>query len=182
MKRGTLIIILVLIAFVMSYTITRCSEAQQIPQYGRSRVEVQIPTELFESTIKQMRVGDIGYCGASSMIVDVEGRAYLWGFTVLGKDMDLNYGWLKIERQTDGYYVSLKLGKQKWADGKPYYWSPYTIKVNSQLEELADLKSMLNRGSIVSVKKILIYRSRGWLRKDQVDVYEEKLPKEVCKK
>jgi len=187
MKRGTLTIILILIVLAVSYTITRCSEAQTqlILQYGRSKVEVQIPTELFESTINQMRVGDIGYCGASSMIVDVEGRAYLWGFTDLEKGMSLNDGWLRIERKTDGYYVSLKLGKQKWANGKTYYWKPYTVKVNSQPEEIVDLKKMVKSGSIFPIKKVLLYRDRlfyGWFRKDQVDEYEEKLPKEVLQK
>lgn len=175
MKRSTRIIIIILIGLVASYTIIRCSEAKP----------AQIPTELFKCELKQMRVGDIGYCGATAMIVDVEGRAYLWGFTDLEKGMSLNDGWLRIERKTDGYYVSLKLGKQKWVNDKTYYWKPYTVKVNSQPEEIVDLKKMVKSGSIFPVKKVLLYRDRlfyEWFRKDQVDEYEEKLPKEVLQK
>lgn len=188
MKRGTLIIILILVVLAVSYTITRCSEAQ-ISQYGRSKAEpimsppVMLPTELFKCKIEQMRVGDIGYCGATSMIVDIEGRAYLWGFTELEKDKSLDGGWLRIERKIDGYYVSLKLGKQKWANGETYYWSPYTIKTTFHpAEVIIDLKKKAESTSIFPVKKILLYRDRGfWFKKDQLEIYEERLPKEVCK-
>jgi len=207
MKKISLVLVMVLGLFV-SLTVSP-SISQTIPQYGRTKSEpsspklapdiqgqslglnqcpgtikvepVKIPSELFKCKIEQMRVGDVGYYGATAMIVNVEGRAYLWGFMELEKGaMSLDDGWLKIEKKIDGYYVSLKLGKQKWTGDKTYYWSPYTVTVNYQ-EKIIDLKEKAKLGTILPVKKILLYRDRGWWKKDQVDEYEEKLPKEIRK-
>jgi hypothetical protein len=104
-------IFILTVAILAVLTIVAESQNQQDP----------LP-KIFEAReVGNMRIGDVGFSYTSSMVVDDEGKCWLW------KDFELKDkalpGLIKIERLKQGYQVSILVSK----DGSTPKWGRTSI-------------------------------------------------------
>lgn len=82
--------------------------------YGSNGSAIKLPAELRALQIKNLEIGQYGFCVPKAMVVDEYGDCYLLGWVELDKS-NTGTGWLKVERKADGYYVSIRMEKAKWS-------------------------------------------------------------------
>ena len=115
-----ILFVLVWLLLSISYAKAQTNVNMQVQNYNiQSPGATKLPGELSKSQIKWMTIGEIGYQTSTVMVVDEEGRCFLIGMLTIepgNKDKEMKYGWIKIERKKDGYYVYVLKGeKTLWA-------------------------------------------------------------------
>ena len=104
----------------------------------------KLPSELSKNLVRYMAIGEVGYNTPSAMLVDEDGNCFLQGnfSNEANKNEDMKYGWIRIEKKKDGYYIYVvKSDKTLWAR-----------------EHIPYQRDKLERGEIVRVKQIIIVK------------------------
>jgi hypothetical protein len=92
-----------------------------------------LPSKFEAYEVRNMIIGGVGYASPKALMVDENGKCWLWAKTELVSNKKLGSGWIRIEKHPEGFFVYVGTGIDKpitWVrDHIPYQ----TDRIKDQL-------------------------------------------------